>query len=96
MTDTGQHPSRVRQEFTVRGTQLVDKVRELIHAGNVRRVIVKRHGRVVVEFPVTVGVVGTLLAPQLAALGALATLLTESTIEIIRTTETPPSGPTTA
>ncbi len=77
--------SGIREEVAVRGNQLVDTIRKLVEAGNVRRVIIKHDGRVVVEFPLTAGVVGTLLAPQVAAIGAVAALLTESTIEIIRT-----------
>ncbi len=77
----------VREEFRVRGSQLVEKVNELIAAGNVRRVIVKHDGKTVVEFPLTVGVIGSLLAPQLAALGAIAALLTECSIEIVRGTD---------
>jgi hypothetical protein len=65
----------------------VDKVHELIERGNVRAVIVKHEGKVIVEIPLTVGVIGTLLAPQLAALGAVAALLTECTIEIVKTAE---------
>lgn len=64
------------------GGQLVDKVRELIAAGNVRRVRVRQGTRVVAEFPLTVGVVGAVLAPVLAAVGALAALLAECSIDV--------------
>jgi Domain of unknown function (DUF4342) len=74
----------VPDEIRVRGGQLVEKVNELIAAGNVRKIIVKHDGHPVVEFPLTVGVIGTLLAPQVAALGAIAALITECTIEVIR------------
>jgi hypothetical protein len=77
----------VREEIRVRGGQLLDKVHELIERGNVRAVIVKHEGKVIVEIPLTVGVIGTLLAPQLAALGAIAALLTECTVEIVKTEE---------
>ncbi len=82
--DEATRPAGVREEFRVRGSQLIEKVNELIAAGNVRRVIVKHDGKAVVEFPLTVGVIGSLLAPQLAALGAIAALLTECSIEIVR------------
>jgi hypothetical protein len=85
MSDLSTRSSDVREEFRVRGGQLLDKVSELVAAGNVRSIIVKHDGKVVVEIPLTVGVIGTLLAPQLAALGAIAALLTESTVEVVRT-----------
>jgi hypothetical protein len=74
----------VTEEFRVRGSRLIDKVNEVVAAGNVRKVIVKHDGKVVVEFPLTVGVIGLLLAPQLAALGAIGALVTECSIEIVR------------
>jgi hypothetical protein len=74
----------VPEEIRVRGGQLVEKVNELIAAGNVRKIIVKHDGHTIVEFPLTIGVIGTLLAPQVAALGAIAALITECTIEVIR------------
>ena len=86
MSDMNPSTGGMPEEFRVRGGQLLDKVSELVAAGNVRSIIVKHDGKVVVEFPLTVGVIGTLLAPQLAALGAIAALLTESTIEVVRTT----------
>ena len=61
---------------------LLGRLRELIHEGNVRRVIVKHDGRVVAEFPVTAGVVGAVVAPALAAIGAIVALLKDCTIEI--------------
>jgi uncharacterized protein DUF4342 len=77
------------QSFKVSGDELVKRVKELIHEGNVRRVVVKQGERTVVEFPVTVGVVGALMAPALAALGAVAALLSECTIEVERETAAP-------
>ncbi len=75
----------IPEEIRVRGSQLVEKVTELIAAGNIRRIIVKHDGRTIVEIPLTIGVIGTLLVPQVAALGAIAALITECTIEVIRT-----------
>jgi hypothetical protein len=72
------------ESFKVTGDDLVRRVRELLHEGNVRRVVIKQGTRTVAEFPVTVGIVGALAAPALAALGALAALLSECTIEVER------------
>ena len=69
------------------GTLLLDTFKNLIHEGNVRRVIIKQDGRAIAEFPLTVGVVGAALAPPLAAVGAIAALVTDCTIEVERTTE---------
>lgn len=78
-------PERTYKEsFKVAADQLVDVFKRILHEGNVRRVILKQDGRTVVEFPLTVGVVGTVLAPVLAAVGAMAALLTECTIEVER------------
>jgi hypothetical protein len=71
------------EEFRVDGEKLVAKIKELIHEGNIRRVIIKdKDGKTMMEIPVTFGVVGALLAPQLAAIGAIAALLTEATIVV--------------
>ena len=75
------------ETFKVTGSQLLDAVKKLLHEGNVRRVIIKQDNRTIVEFPLTVGVIGTVLAPVLAMVGALAAVLTECTIEVERTTE---------
>jgi hypothetical protein len=74
-----------KESFKVAADQLVDAVKRIVHEGNVRRVIIKQEGRTVVEFPVTIGVVGTVLAPVLAAVGAIAAFMTECTIEVERT-----------
>lgn len=68
----------------LQGGQLVDEVRKLIHEGNVRRVVVKQKGQVVAEFPLTVGVVASVVAPVLAAIGALVALLTDCSIDLER------------
>jgi uncharacterized protein DUF4342 len=78
-------PERTYKEsFKVAADQLLAAVEKLLHEGNVRRVILKQHGRTVVEFPLTVGVVGTVFAPVLAAVGALAAVLTDCSIEVER------------
>jgi hypothetical protein len=66
------------------GGQVVDELRRLLHEGNVRRVVVKQDNRVVAEFPLTVGLVGALAAPVLAAIGALVAVLANCTIEVER------------
>ena len=73
-----------KESFKVTGEQLFGAVKQLLHEGNVRRVILKQDSRTVVEFPLTVGVIGAVLAPVLAAVGALAAVLTECTIEVER------------
>jgi hypothetical protein len=71
------------EEFRVEGEKLIAKVKELFHEGNIRRVIIKdKEGKTVMEIPVTLGVVGFLLAPQLAAIGAIAALVTEATVVV--------------
>jgi hypothetical protein len=77
------------ESFKVGGTQLVDAVKKLLHEGNVRRVIIKQDNRTIVEFPLTVGVVGAVIAPVLAAVGALAAVLTECTLQVERVAEVP-------
>jgi Domain of unknown function (DUF4342) len=83
--------STIKESFKVAADQLVDAVKKLLHEGNVRRIVIKQDGRSVAEFPLSVGVVGAVFAPVLAAVGALAAVLTECTIEVERTTDAPPS-----
>jgi hypothetical protein len=68
----------------VHGGELIDKVKELVHEGNVRRIVIKQGDRTIAEFPLTAGVVGAVFAPILAAVGALAALLTECSIAVER------------
>ncbi len=81
------------EKFTVEGGEVVDKVKELIHEGNIRRVRLIHKGRSLIDIPLTVGVpvaaATVLAAPVLAALGAIAALLTECTIEVERIEDTP-------
>lgn len=71
------------EEFKLEGEKLIAKIKELIHEGNIRRIIIKdRDGKVLMEIPMTFGVVGVLMAPQLAAIGAIAALLTEATLVV--------------
>jgi hypothetical protein len=71
------------EEFQVKGEEIVAKIKELIHEGDIRRVIIKNEeGRTLIDIPLTIGVVGALVAPQLAALGAIAALVTHGTIVV--------------
>lgn len=72
------------ESFTAEGGSVLDKVKDVIHEGSVRRVIVQHEGHTVAEFPLTAGVVGAVLAPVLAALGALVALLKDCTIQVER------------
>jgi hypothetical protein len=64
------------------GDAAIDAVKELVHKGNVRRVVVRQHGRTVAEFPLTAGVVGVVLAPILAAIGAIVAVAKDCTIHV--------------
>lgn len=75
------------ESFRADGDEIVGTIKRLIHEGNVRRVVVERNGRTVAEFPLTAGVVGILLAPVLAAIGVLAAMMEECTIQVERTGE---------
>jgi hypothetical protein len=76
------------EEFNVNGEELLTRIKELLRQGNIRRVIIKnKEGRILMEIPLTIGVVGALLAPTLAAIGAIAALLTEATIVVEKVTE---------
>lgn len=73
------------ESFKVTGENLLKKVKELIREGNVRKIIIKdKKEKIIMEFPLTIGVVGTVIAPVLAAIGALAALITECTITVER------------
>lgn len=75
----------VREEFSVSADNLIEKVKELLHEGNVTRIIIKNEkGKTLLEIPVTIGVVGVLVAPWLAALGVIAALATNCTIVVER------------
>lgn len=76
------------EKFTVSGNQLVDKVKQLIHEGNIRRIRIIHDGRTVLEIPLSIGApvaaIGIMAAPLLAAVGAFAALVTECTVEVER------------
>lgn len=76
---------KTEEEFVIDGEKLLDKVKELIREGNVTRIIIKsKDDKVLVEFPVTIGLVGALIAPMLAAVGAIAALVTECKVVVVR------------
>lgn len=76
---------KTTEEFTVNGEELLAKVKSLINEGNIRRIIIKdESGKVLVELPLTIGVIGAVLAPVLAAVGAIAALVTKCTIVVER------------
>src|SRR5262245_4792098 len=80
------------QEFTISGDEVVAKVKELIHEGNIRRVIIKNEdGRTMLEVPLTLGLVGAALLPVFAAIGAAAAILTRCTIVVERDEPAAPS-----
>ena len=73
------------EEFTVSGDQLLKKVKDLIHQGNIRRITIKdQQGKTILIIPLSIGVIGAVLAPPLAAIGAVAALITECTITVER------------
>jgi hypothetical protein len=95
MVDLNSTPPPRSEEFQFSGDTLIAKIKEIIRAGNVRRIVIKNEeGRVLIDIPLTLGVVGTLLAPQLAAIGAIAALVLKGSIVIEKEVE-PISPPAT-
>ena len=91
MTQTDPHTENIEQrsgynieELQVMGEQLLSKIKELVHEGNVRRIIIKQDGNTILEIPLTVGIAGLLLAPVWAAIGVLGALLAQCSIEVVR------------
>lgn len=76
-----------REEFKLTGSELLDKVKQLLHEGNIRRIVIKQEGQTVMELPLTVAAVGVILAPVLAAVGAFAALVTNCSIVVERIVE---------
>jgi hypothetical protein len=75
----------IKEEFKVKGENVLQKVKELIEAGNVRKITIKdKDNNVILALPLTIGVIGAALAPMLSAVGAAAALLTECNISIER------------
>jgi hypothetical protein len=81
------------EEVQVLGRDLVDKVRDLVHEGNVQRIVVKdEHGNTFVEIPVTIAAVGAIVSPLLAAMGAISALVAKFTIVVVRSEPKAPGG----
>lgn len=77
-----------KEEFKVKSEEVIEKVKELLHEGNVRKLIIKdEDGKTYLEIPVTFGIIGAILAPALAAVGAVAAMVANLKIEVIRTEE---------
>jgi hypothetical protein len=74
------------ESIKVEGANILDKLNALVREGNVRRIIVSQGGRTIAEFPLTVGVVGAVFAPILAAVGAILALVQDCTIQVERAT----------
>jgi uncharacterized protein DUF4342 len=88
MTQTDPNTAKVIdiiEELQVVGEQLLSKVKELAHEGNVRRIRIKHDGRVVLEVPLAIGLVGVILYPTLAAISTLGALIAQCSIEVVRT-----------
>jgi hypothetical protein len=86
----------MKNEFKVKGEELLRKVKDIVHEGNVRRIIIKDDkGSPYLEIPLSVGVVGALIAPVLAAIGAVAALASNFTVEVVRRDPDEKEGPTT-
>lgn len=77
--------AKKEESFKINGEDLLKKVKELIHEGNIRKITIKgKKGTTLIEFPLTIGVVGAAIAPVLAAVGAIAALVAECTITVER------------
>lgn len=78
-------PDEQQEEFKISGKDIVEKVKQIIQAGNARKIIIKNEkGEVVLEIPLTWGAVGVVLVPVLAAVGAVAAVLTKCTIVVVK------------
>jgi len=78
--------NKTYEEFKIKGEDLLSKFKQLIAEGNVRRIIIKdKDNKTIIEIPLTIGVVGIVLAPAVAAVGTIAALVTECTIVVERT-----------
>ena len=75
----------MKNEFKVNGKDLLNKIEEIIKEGNIRRIIIKNdEGKTFIEIPLTIGIIGVLAAPVMAAVGALAGIVANFTVEVIR------------
>lgn len=83
-----------KETIQAKGDEIVERVKHLVHEGNVRRIVIKHNGHTVIEIPVTVGVVAVIVAPVIAAVGAIAVAIGEATIEVERVDEGSAPPPT--
>ena len=79
-----QQSGKWTDEISLKSTEVMDKVKELIREGNVNRIRVKNDNKILAEIPVSLGAIGAVLAPQIAALGVLAAVFKKCTVEVIR------------
>jgi DNA-binding Lrp family transcriptional regulator len=82
-----EQPQVKSEEFKVSGSELLDKVKELLHEGNIRRIVIKQDGQTVMELPLTIAAVGVVIAPVLAAVGAFAALVSNCSIVVEKIVE---------
>lgn len=86
MTEENKDPQTRTEEFKLSGGDILNKIKELVHEGNIRRIILKDEaGKTFLEIPLTVGLVGAAFAPVLAAIGAIAALVSKMTIIVEKT-----------
>jgi len=91
MNETTHNPNPgLREDLNAAGNQIAETVKGLVAKGNVRSVVVQKDGRTIVELPLTIGVIGALLAPQLALLGVVVAMLAQCSISIRTREVTPP------
>ncbi len=81
------------ETIRLQGSEILEKLKQIIHEGNARRIVIKQGERIVAEFPLTAGVVGTFIAPVLASVGALVALLKDCSIEVERAVPGPGTSP---
>lgn len=82
------------EKFTIQGGEVFETLKRLVHEGNVRRITIKdRAGEVILQVPLTVGVVGAALIPVWAAIGAVVALASDCSIEVERAADQPPMPP---
>jgi hypothetical protein len=85
MTEQEKKGKTRTEEFKLSGSEIINKIKELIHEGNIRKIILKdEEGRTFLEIPLTIGLVGALIAPVWAAIGAIAALVSKLTIVVER------------
>ncbi|MGL5511822.1 MAG: DUF4342 domain-containing protein [Sporomusa sp.] len=84
LEDENKNKTNWTEEFSVRSTEVIDKVKELVREGNVNKIRIKHEGKVLAEIPVALGAIGAVILPQLAALGVIVAVFKRCTIEVVR------------